>query len=456
MANYFFPSSATRDFNTPTEYLDNPFFGGVYSPANKELLDQASKFGEDQALSSGVKTAQDIANKVESDAKEKERQAREEEKTRRLNILLDLFRTKSAKEKMAEGEIKKQEREAISKQKMQQMAQDDAEYRAKDFMRKMEGWRNESNAPSTLTELGKDYFGRPIMTNRPASTAEEQARRIEAYNQAPGSLSQWAMASPKEKSQMATNNAIQTINKALDKRERTAQAAENGWAWDSSVGRYTRSNELTSSQRAAMRERLKLGPSFTFGDNKSTQIPAPASTTVPLNPTPETPKPASAPVAPLIRETITPASAEMATNEPIEDVVQPYTQAQKQPVFPVEVPTYTSADAYTNRATPPSPSSEVDNLLASVGISGDTLQPISPKQGAGRKGYTQADKDKADLVQAEANFKRLSTTRFGRNQQIDKKALRKAAENLVALRGKLGIRPGVEANNQTMYTGRKD
>jgi len=452
MANYSFPSSATRDFNTPTEYLDNPFFGGVYSPANKDLLDEASKFGENRALSSGEKTAQDIANKVESDAKEKERQAREEEKTRRLNILLDLFRTKSAEEKMAEAAIKNQEREAISKQKMEQMAQDDAAYRAKDFMRKMEGWRNESNAPSTLTELGKDYFGRPIMTNRPASTAEEQARRIEAYNQAPGSLSQWAMASPKEKSQMATNNAIQTVNKALDKRERTAQAAENGWAWDSSVGRYTRSNELTSSQRAAMRERLNLGPSFTFAPAKVAETPAPITPAAPTTPTAPV---ASAP-KPTPMASNDPAPTPIAQTQVAEDSVQPYTQAQKQPVLPIEVPTYTPADAYTLGAISTNPSAEVDNLLASVGVSDNTLQPTSPKQGASRRSYTQADKDKANLAQAEANFKRLSTTRFGRNQQIDKKALRKAAENLVALRGKLGIRPGVEANNQTMYTGRKD
>ena len=456
MANYFFPSSATRDFNTPTEYLDNPFFGGVYSPANKDLLDEASKFGENRALSSGEKTAQDIANKVESDAKEKERQAREEEKTRRLNILLNLFRTKSAEEKMAEAEIKNQEREAISKQKMEQMAQDDAAYRAKDFMRKMEGWRNESNAPSTLTELGKDYFGRPIMTNRPASTAEEQARRIEAYNQAPGSLSQWAMASPKEKSQMATNNAIQTVNKALDKRERTAQAAENGWAWDSSVGRYTRSNELTSSQRAAMRERLNLGPSFTFAPAKVAETPAPITPTAPTTPTaPVTSAPKPTPMA-----SNEPAPTPIGQTQVAEDSVQPYTEAQRQPVLPLEVPPYTPADVYTltggRSSQSTNPSAEVDNLLASVGVSDNTSQPTSPKQGAGRRSYTQADKDKADLAKAEADFRKYSTARFGRGQQIDKKALRRAAEKVVALRGKLGIQPGVEANNQTMYTGRKD
>jgi len=434
------------------EYLDNPFFGGVYSPANKELLDEASKFGENRALSSGEKTAQDIANKVESDAKEKERQSREEEKTRRLNILLDLFRTKSAEEKMAEASVKQKEKEAISKQKMEQMAQDDAEYRAKDFMRKMEGWRNESNAPSTLTELGKDYFGRPIMTNRPASTAEEQARRIEAYNQAPGSLSQWAMASPKEKSQMATNNAIQTINKALDKRERTAQAAENGWAWDSATGRYTRSNELTSSQRAAMRERLKLGPSFTFAPAKVAETPASITPAAPITPTvPVTAAPEPTPMA-----GNEPAPTPIEQTQVAEDSVQPYTQAQKQPVLPVEVPTYTSADAYN-------PAAEVDNLLASAGVTPDTTRPTAPNTGGSRRGFTAEDKAKADLArtrsdlaQAEADFRKFSTTRFGRAQQIDKKAARKAAEKVVALRGKLGIRPGVEAYNQTMYTGRKD
>jgi hypothetical protein len=104
---------------------------------------------------------------------------------------------------------------------------------------------------------------------------------------------------------------------------------------------------------------------------------------------------------------------------------------------------------------------EVNKLLGLAGINPDITQPTAPKTGGSRRGYTAADAARTDLAQtqaelakAETDFKRLSTTRFGRNQQIDKKAARKAAERIVALKGKLPPQ-GVEGIGQDIYSGQR-
>jgi hypothetical protein len=439
-------------FDNP-EYFPGPFTGGGYFPANENLMTEADTRGRAQAQASaaGQQKAEDMAKEVERKAAAELDRKRME----RLNMLIDSYRNPTAFDpSVGEQEIQRRaEMRGISVNEAKKIALNEqlqAEGRAQDFINKTNAYKQELQ-PLPTYSLGKDYFGRDIMTNRPASTAQEQAKRVAAFNQAPGSLTQFASASPEQRSELATNTAIQMVNESLANRERFRQAAENGFAWNAATGRYERSNDLTSSQRAAMRERLKLGPSFTFGESKTTQTPAPASTTVPLNPTPETPKPTSTPVTPPKQETITPATVPMASNEPTEDVVQPYTEAQKQPVLPVQAPT----TALTT-VNPPSPKDAVNALIASAGVSPETTQPTAPKFGGSRRGYTAEDRTKADLAKAEADFRKFSTARFGRSQQIDKKALRSAAEKVVALRGKLGIQPGVEANNESMYAGSKN
>ena len=446
------------------DYFQGPFVGGRYLPVDEASMAEADSRAQAQAQASatGDQRAKDMAKEVERKAAAELDRKRME----RLNLLIESYRNPTAFDpNVGEEEIQRRARErGISVNEAKKISLNEqlqAEGRAQDFLNKTNAYKQE-NQPLPTYSLGKDYFGRDIMTNRPASTAQEQARRVEAFNQAPGSLTQFASASPAQRSELATNTAIQMVNESLGNRERFRQAAENGFAWNAATGRYERSNELTSSQRAAMRERLKLSPAFTFGSEKGTATPAPVTplVTPPVAPAPVTPAPA----------TVTPQSAPMASNEPEDEVVQPYTEAQKQPVLPVQVPT-TNADValadfpapkdfYSLGGRRDQPSVEVDKLIASAGVSPETKQTTAPKPGAGRRAYTATDKDKADLARAEADFRKYSTSRFGRGQQIDKKALRSAAEKVVALRTKLriqpDIQPGVEANNQTMYTGRKD
>ena len=461
------------------DYFQGPFVGGRYLPVDEASMAEADSRAQAQAQASatGDQRAKDMAKEVERKAAAELDRKRME----RLNLLIDSYRSPTRYDaSIGEEEIQRRaEVSGISVNEAKKIAYNEqarAEGSAQDYLNKTNAYKQELQ-PLPTYSLGKDYFGRDIMTNRPAATPQEQAKRVANYNQAPGSLTQFASASPAQRSELATNTAIQMVNESLGNRERFRQAAENGFAWNAATGRYERSNELTSSQRAAMRERLKLGPSFTFGESKATQTPTPASTTPPLNRTPETPQPASAPVTPPKQETITPASAPMASNEPAEDVVQPYTENQRQPVLPVQVPNTNANVALADFPTPKDfyslggrrdqPSVEVDKLIASAGVSPETKQTTAPKPGGSRRGYTAEDRGKADLAQAradlakaEADFRKYSTSRFGRGQQIDKKALRSAAEKVVALRTKLriqpDIQPGVEANNQSMYAGSKN
>ena len=194
----------------------------------------------------------------------------------RLNLLIDSYRNPTPYDPIAgEEEIQRRARiNGISVAEAKKIAYNEqarAEGRAENFINKTNAYKKELQ-PLPTYSLGKDYFGRDIMTNRPASTAQEQAKRVAAYNQAPGSLTQFALASPEQKSELATDSAKQMLNQSLANREQRGQAAENGFAWDSATGRYIRSNELTSSQRASMRERLKLSPSFTFGPNEAAAV----------------------------------------------------------------------------------------------------------------------------------------------------------------------------------------
>lgn len=436
-----------------SKYFQGPFTGGGYFPVDETSMTEADVRGRAlaEAPAAGQQKAEDMAKEVERKAAEEV----ERKKMERLNLLIDSYRNPTPYDPSAgEEEIQRRARiNGISVTEAKNIAYNErsrAEGRAQNFIDKTNA-NKQGLQPLPTYSLGKDYFGRDIMTNRPASTAQEQAKRIAAYNQAPGSLTQFALASPEQKDELATSSAKQMLNESLANRERRSQAAENGYAWDSATGRYTRSNELTSSQRASMRERLKLGPSFTFGPNGAAETPPP------------TPPPA----------TVTPKPIPLAGNEPatpppvqpqvVEDIVQPYTEAQKQPVLPVQAPTVA--------ATPAAPSpknfnfysaaDEVNKLLGLAGINPDITQPTAPKSGGGRRGYTVADAAKADLAKtqaelakAETDFKRLSTTKFGRNQQIDKKAARKAAERIVALKGKLPPQ-GVEGIGQDMYSGQR-
>lgn len=437
-----------------SQYFQGPFTGGGYFPVDETSMTEADARGRAraQAPAAGQQKAEDMAKEVERRAAEELDRKRME----RLNLLVDSYRNPTSYDpNVGEEEIKRRaEMNGISVTEAKNIAYNErarAEGRAENFIDRTNAYKKELQ-PLPTYSLGKDYFGRDIMTNRPASTAQEQAKRIAAYNQAPGSLTQFALASPEQKSELATDSAKQMLNQSLANREQRGQAAENGFAWDSATGRYTRSNELTSSQRASMRERLKLGPSFTFGQGKATETP-----------TPSTPP-----------ATVTPKSVPLASNEPTtppivqpqvaEDVVQPYTEAQKQPVLPVQAPTVA--------ATPAAPSlknfnfysakDEVNKLLGLAGINPDITQPTAPKFGGSRRGYTAEDQTRdalaqtrAELAKAEAEFKRFSTTRFGRDQKIDKNAARKAAETIVTLKRRLPPQ-GVEGIGQDMYTGRKD
>jgi hypothetical protein len=261
MANFTFPGALGQEFKPPTEYLGNPFFGGIYSPVNQERLDRATKFGQEQAeaIAAGQQAAQDVATKMENDAKEKARRDREQEKTNRFNMLVDLFKPKSAEQRLKEGELREAEKERLGRQKVRQIAQDDAEYRARELMNKMEGWRKEREAPPALVELGKDYFGRSIMTNKPASTAEEQAKRIQQYNLSPGSPSEYAMgglpagATPEQiaagKEQIVSKDVQNMINESMLRRKEILGSPDTGWTYNRALGRYTKSSPTANNQQ---------------------------------------------------------------------------------------------------------------------------------------------------------------------------------------------------------------
>ena len=267
MSNFTFPGSLGQEFKPPTEYLGNPFFGGMYSPVDKARLDRATKFGQEQAtaIAAGQQAAQDVATKMENDAKEKARRDREQEKTNRFNMLIDLFRPKSAEQRMKEGELREAEKARVSKEKMQQMAEDDAQYRARELMNKMEGWRKEREAPPALVELGKDYFGRSIMTNKVASTPQEQAERIQKFNLAPGSPSEYAMgglpagATPEQiaagKEKIVSNSVQNMLNESMLRRKQNLES-DTGWEFNRSLGRYVRS--ASAAQQAAEDEQRIL------------------------------------------------------------------------------------------------------------------------------------------------------------------------------------------------------
>jgi hypothetical protein len=433
----------------PSQYFEGPFTAGGYYPTNQVSMSEADVRGKAQAEATAA--GQQKAIDMEKEVQRKAAEELNKQRMQRFNMLTDLYRRPTQFDaSLGEEEIQKRANErGISLNEARNIAyneQAQAEGRASDLINKTNAWK-QSNQPLPTYSLGKDYFGRDITTNRPAATAQEQAQRIEAYNQAPGSLSQYALSPEEKKIELAHISNLQDMNKANMLNQQTSQAATNGWAWNSSAGRYTRTNELTSGQQAAMRERLKLSPSFIFQPGKATETPAP---TAPATPTP-TPA------------TVTPTPAPMARNEPavtpavkqeVTKVVElTPAEATKQPSLTIETAT---APAVAKTTPPPArdiPEIETDKLLASMGINTNVSTPVASTQGAGRRGYTQADKDKADLAQAESDLKRISTSKQGRSQTIDLAAARKAAAKVVAFRRKLGMPPAIGGGDQFMYAG---
>jgi hypothetical protein len=428
----------------PSQYFEGPFTAGGYYPTNQVSMAEADARGQAQAqaTSAGQQKAEDMAREVERKAAEELNRKR----MQRFNMLTDLYRRPTSFDpSLGEEEIQRRANErGISLNEARNIAyneQAQAEGRASDLINKTNAWKQQAQPLPTYV-LGQNYFGQDIITNRPAANAQEQAQRIEAYNQAPGSVTQYAMSSPEQKAEMSKNSAIQTINQSIQNQPIRSQAAENGWAWNSSAGRYTRTNELTSGQQAAMRERLKLSPSFIFQAGKATETPA---TTAPSAPVPAT---------------VTPEPAPVAKNEPAftpvgkpQVVQQPPAETPKQPSLTIETPT---APAVVKTTPPPPrdiPEIETDKLLASMGINTRVSAPVVSTQGTGRRGYTEADKDKADLAQAESDLKRISTSKQGRAQTIDVAAARKAAARVVAFRRKLGMPPATGGGDQFMYAG---
>jgi hypothetical protein len=435
----------------PSQYFEGPFTAGGYYPTNQVSMTEADVRGKAQAEAIGA--GQQKAIDMEKEVQRKAAEELNKQRMQRFNMLTDLYRRPTQFDpSLGEEEIQKRANaRGISLNEARNIAyneQAQAEGRASDLINKTNAWKQE-NQPLPTYSLGKDYFGRDITTNRPAATAQEQAQRIEAYNQTPGSLTQYALSPEEKKIELAHISNLQDMNKANMLNQQRSQAATNGWAWNSSAGRYTRTNELTSGQQAAMRERLKLSPSFIFQPGKATETPAIATPPV-VTPVPATVTPEPAPVAKTEPAMTTPVKTEVA-----KVVEQPVAPVQT-PSAPVQTP---SAPVVAQKPPRDIPQIERDKILMSAGINPNAPNPVATK-GAGRKGYTVADKQKADRAEKQKdfdqemqNFKTLRSTKSGRAGTINTLALTKSAEKLVALSRDLGIPAPMFGDNQSMYAG---
>lgn len=271
------PAKGFDPFVDLTKYNFGAFAGNRLVPQmSEEAVAQAGQMGSAAAMATaaGQQAAEDIAKK-----QEQENQAEQEARKRnRFNMLVDYFRPKSAEERMVEADTRNRAQDEREQQKMAMDRELIAQGAAMDFQNKMASYQQPSVPP--LVELGKDYFGRSIMTNRPASTIQEQAKRVQQFNLAPGSLTQFAMgglptgAAPEAvaagQEALASESASQMVQESLQRGQQIAQAAEGGWTYDRALGRYVKSKVPSRSALPTPQAGITLptGRGFDFNTGK--------------------------------------------------------------------------------------------------------------------------------------------------------------------------------------------
>lgn len=267
----------------------------TFPQLSDEQLKAATEAGERQGRLTaapyvGQFDAEAMARKFEEESRQKEQTEQEEKKRKRFSMLVDYFRPKSTEERMAEADARNRAQDEREQQKMAMDRELIAQGAAMDFQNKMASYRQPSVPP--LVELGKDYFGRSIMTNRPASTVQEQARRVQQFNLAPGSLTQFATGgfpsqavrssegevtagvSPQAvaagQEALASESASQMIQESLQRGQQIAQAAEGGWTYDRALGRYVKSKIPSRSSLPTPQAGITLptGRGFDFNTGK--------------------------------------------------------------------------------------------------------------------------------------------------------------------------------------------
>jgi len=229
-----------------TKYNFGTFVGNRLMPESPEAMRQAELSGEAAATApaAGMQAAEDIAANQERQIKADQEAKRKD----RFKQLVDYFRPKSGQERMIEADARNRAQDEREKQKMAMDRELIAQGAAQDFENRLAGYQQQPVAP--LAELGKDVFGRPIMTNKPASTAQEQAARVEKFNLAPGSLTQFSMGglpagAPPEaitagQNKLTTESVSQMMQDSLKTGQAITQAAESGWIYDRALGRYVK------------------------------------------------------------------------------------------------------------------------------------------------------------------------------------------------------------------------
>jgi len=115
-------------------------------------------------------------------------------------------------------------------------------------------WKEE-DAPLPTYVLGKDSFGRDIMTNKPSSSQQEKLSRIEKYNLAPGSLTEFEKgglpegATPSQieagRDEIASRNALDMLSKWKKTAQSRQQAEDNGWYFNQDTNKYSRTKPPT-------------------------------------------------------------------------------------------------------------------------------------------------------------------------------------------------------------------
>jgi hypothetical protein len=223
-------------------------------PESPEAMRQAELSGEAaaNAPAAGMQAAEDIAAKQQQELEQQKKADQEARRKDRFKQLVDYFRPKSGQERMIEADARNRAQDEREKQKMAMDRELIAQGAVQDFEKRLAGYQ-QPVAP--LVELGKNVFGLPIMTNKPASTAQEQAARVEKFNLTPGSVTQFAMgglpagASPEEiaagKDRLTTESVSQMMQDSLKTGQAMAQNAESGWIYDRALGRYVKGKRST-------------------------------------------------------------------------------------------------------------------------------------------------------------------------------------------------------------------
>jgi hypothetical protein len=241
-----------------TRYNFGSFVGNRLMPESPEAMRQAELSGEAaaNAPAAGMQAAEDIAAKPQQEQQKQEQQKKADQEARRkdrFKQLVDYFRPKSAEERMIEADARNRAQDEREKQKMAMDRELIAQGAVQDFEKRLAGYQQQPVAP--LVELGKNVFGLPIMTNKPASTAQEQAARVEKFNLTPGSVTQFAMgglpagASPEEiaagQDRLTTESVSQMMQDSLKTGQAMVRDAESGWIYDRALGRYVKGKRST-------------------------------------------------------------------------------------------------------------------------------------------------------------------------------------------------------------------